>query len=82
MDCPKYNMRLKFDLSPEEIVDKYKLCAYNKDGWVYMLIDFGIRKPSQQSPCKTFGKSGILPVPILSRTLAPHIAPHHLLFCG
>ena len=41
MDRPEY-MRLKFDLIPEEIVDKYNLREYKEDGWVYVRIDLGM----------------------------------------
>ena len=41
MDRPEY-MRLKFDLIPEEIVQKYNLREYEEDGWVYVRIDLGM----------------------------------------
>eukprot|EP00804_Cyclotella_cryptica_P013280 CCRYP_007043-RA/>CCRYP_007043-RA protein AED:0.39 eAED:0.39 QI:0/0/0/1/0/0/3/0/598 len=41
MDRPEY-MRLKFDLIPQEIKDKYKLDSYNEDGWIYVRIDLGM----------------------------------------
>eukprot|EP00804_Cyclotella_cryptica_P012351 CCRYP_010817-RA/>CCRYP_010817-RA protein AED:0.29 eAED:0.29 QI:0/-1/0/1/-1/1/1/0/379 len=34
-------MRLKYDLIPQEIKDKYKLDTFNEDGWVYV-IDLGM----------------------------------------
>ena len=41
MDHPEY-MRLKFDLIPEEIMEKYKLREYKEAGWVYVRISLGI----------------------------------------
>eukprot|EP00804_Cyclotella_cryptica_P005738 CCRYP_000080-RC/>CCRYP_000080-RC protein AED:0.27 eAED:0.24 QI:0/0/0/1/0.33/0/4/0/743 len=41
MDRPEYT-RLKFDLIPPEIIDKYKLDDYNEDGWIYVRIDLGM----------------------------------------
>ena len=35
-------MRLKFDLIPQEIVDKYNLHKYEDNGWVYVRIDLGM----------------------------------------
>eukprot|EP00804_Cyclotella_cryptica_P012986 CCRYP_002317-RA/>CCRYP_002317-RA protein AED:0.32 eAED:0.30 QI:0/0/0/1/1/1/3/0/854 len=60
MDRPEY-MRLKFDLIPEEIVDKYKLREYNKDGWVYVRIDLGMYGLPQ---------AGILANKLLAKRLA------------
>ena len=41
MDRPEY-MRLKFDLIPQEIVDKYNLHEYEDNGWIYVRIDLGM----------------------------------------
>eukprot|EP00804_Cyclotella_cryptica_P006014 CCRYP_000255-RA/>CCRYP_000255-RA protein AED:0.25 eAED:0.25 QI:0/0/0/1/1/1/2/0/796 len=41
MDRPEY-MRLKYDLIPQEIKDKYKLDTFNEDGWIYVRIDLGM----------------------------------------
>ncbi|KAL7478261.1 hypothetical protein ACHAW6_004033, partial [Cyclotella cf. meneghiniana] len=37
--------------------------------------------PCQQTSCKTFGQSGILPMPVHSRSLVTRMAPHRLLPC-
>jgi hypothetical protein len=39
MDRPEY-MRLKFDLIPAEIVEKYNLQELVEDGWIYVRITF------------------------------------------
>jgi hypothetical protein len=41
MDRPEY-MRLKFDLIPAEIVEKYNLRDLVEDGWIYVRIDLGM----------------------------------------
>eukprot|EP00804_Cyclotella_cryptica_P000197 CCRYP_016181-RA/>CCRYP_016181-RA protein AED:0.36 eAED:0.35 QI:0/0/0/1/0/0/2/0/414 len=60
MDRPEY-MRLKFDLIPQEIIDKYNLNDYNKDGWIYVRIDLGMYGLPQ---------AGILANKLLAKCLA------------
>jgi hypothetical protein len=60
MDRPEY-MRLKFDLIPEEIVEKYNLRPLVEDGWVYVKIVLGMYGLPQ---------SGILANKLLATRLA------------
>jgi hypothetical protein len=60
MDRPEY-MRLKFDLIPPEIVDKYNLREYEEDGWIYVRIDLGMYSLPQ---------AGILANKLLAKRLA------------
>ncbi len=60
MDRPEY-MRLKFDLIPPEIVDKYNLREYEEDGWIYVRIDLGMYGLPQ---------AGILANKLLAKRLA------------
>jgi hypothetical protein len=60
MDRPEY-MRLKFDLIPDEIVEKYNLREYVEDGWVYVEINLGMYGLPQ---------AGILANKLLAKRLA------------
>jgi len=41
MDLPEY-MKLKLDLIPDEIIEKYNLREKQHNGWVYERIDLGM----------------------------------------
>jgi hypothetical protein len=76
MDRSEY-IRLKFNLIPAEIVDKYNLREYEEDRWIYLRIDLGMYG---------FPQAGILANKLLAKRSAKAIltcmAPHHHLPCS
>eukprot|EP00804_Cyclotella_cryptica_P010114 CCRYP_019272-RA/>CCRYP_019272-RA protein AED:0.25 eAED:0.25 QI:0/0/0/1/0.66/0.75/4/0/703 len=54
MDRPEY-MRLKYDLIPQEIKDKYKLDTFNEDGWIYVKIVLGMQATTNANTLLAYG---------------------------